>query len=229
MFKSIWGVIKFAFFVVVFSLIFHQVTSRFFLSSLLRFQFGVPVEVGKAEIDFVNAEIRFEDVEIWNPSGFPPGVMIYIREMVLDSELSKLFSRHPVFTKIEMDIDNVRVIRLIDEPLNLFSMKIYKNAGDAASKPFFDVEDFILSVGKASFHDEASAGSGDVSSEIGLHRMTYHKVKNVKDILDILNWEILKKMHLESLAKGYLDQIQDDLEGPQKSQNFFPPKSGVWR
>ena len=92
MFKLIWNTIKLVFLIIVLSLIFHQVSSRFFLSSLLRFQLGVPVEVGKAQIDFVNAEIRFDDIEIWNPSNFPPGVMIYIREMVFDFELSKLFN-----------------------------------------------------------------------------------------------------------------------------------------
>lgn len=228
MFKLIWNTFKFAFFVIVLSLIFHQITSRFFLSTLLRYQLGVPVEVGKVQIDFVNAQIRFEDVEIWNPSGFPPGVMIYIREMVLDSELSKLFNRHPGFNRIELDIDNVRAIKILDQPLNLLALKIYKQ-DEPLLAPSLNVDEFVLSVGQASFHDEASAGSGDVSSRVELHRMTYYKVKSVRDMMDIINWETLKKMHLESLGKGYLDRISDDLEGSQKSKTFTAPKSGAWR
>lgn len=227
MFKLIWGAIKLGFLVIILGLVFHQAASRFLLSSFLRFQLGVPVEVGKASVDFVNAEVRFEDVEIWNPKDYPSGVMIYIREMTLDSELSKLFSSQPVFDKIEIEADNVRLIKLIDEPLNILATHIYQKPRKIPFMPEARVEEFVLSVGQASFHDEASAGSGDLSLEVGLRRMTYYKVKSLRNIVDILSWEVLKKMRLESLGSGYLEQIRDDLEGAKSYPST--PRSAAWR
>lgn len=225
MFKLVWQIIKLAFLIAVLSLIFNQISSRFFLSSLLRLSLGVPVEVGSAQVDFINAEIRFQDVEIWNPVNFPPGVMIYIREVSLDTELSRLFNRHPSFSRIEVDVDNIRLMKSMDTPLNALSTKFYKNDTPG---PQFGVDEFVLSVNRASYRDEASAGSGDLTKDVDLRRMKYEKVKGLRDMFDILNWETLKKMGLVPLAGRYLDAIRDDLD-PNEGRTFSQPRSANWR
>ena len=91
MFKLIWGSIKLGFFVILLALIFQQFTARFILTLLLRTDLGVPIEVGHAQMDFLKAQVRFQDVEIWSPEGFPPGVMIYIREIDLDTEWPRVY------------------------------------------------------------------------------------------------------------------------------------------
>lgn len=226
MFKLIWSAIKLIVLTIILALVFNQAASRFLLASFLRFQLGVPVEVGKANVDFLNAEVRFEDVEIWNPARYPSGVMLYVREITLDSELSKLFSSRPLFDKIELDLDSVKLIKLIDQPLNLLAVDIYQKPKKTGFLPEIPVDEFVLSIGRTTFHDEAAAGAGDMSLEVGLRRMTYYKVKSLRNIMDILSWEVLKKMRLESLGSGYLEQIRDDLEGAKSYPTT--PKAGVW-
>ncbi len=229
MFKIIWNLIKVVFITILLALIFQQFTARFVLTVLLRADLGVPVEVDHAQIDLLRAEVRFQDVQIWNPEGFPPEVMIYIREIRVDSNLFQLFRDGGLqLNRLEMDVDNLRFSRSQAGELNLFAVKIFKNPLGFSFLKNMKIDEFVLSAGRAGFFD-ARGEKQSFTREIGLRRMTYRKAGSLRDVFDILGWEALKGMRLESLGRGYLDQIAQDLDNARLSSgNLSPPKTAAW-
>ena len=225
MFKILWNFIKLLFLVTLLGLVFQQFTARFILTLLLRTELGVPIEVEHAQVDFLKAQVRFQNVEIWNPKGFAPGVMVYIRELVVDSELSHVVSQGRLnLDRLELTIDNVRLLQNSDGQLNFFYTKPYQNAGSGFVKNL-QIENFVLSVDRAGI---ANAGSREgLAQEIGLNRMGYRKVKSLRDVFDIVGWETLSAMKLQNLGRGYLSRIGQDLDG-EKIRNFSKPSAPSW-
>lgn len=225
MFKILWNLIKLVFLITLLSLVFQQFTARFILTMLLRAELGVPIEVEHAQVDFLKAQVRFQNIEIWNPEGFAPGVMVYIREMVVDSELSHLYSGGSFnLDRLELTVDNVRLLQNTDGKLNFFQTKPYQNPGSGFLKNL-PIENFVLSIDRAGITN-AGAREG-LLQEIGLSRMGYRKVKFLRDVFDIVAWETLSAMKLQSLGRGYLSQIGQDLDG-EKLRNFSKPSAPSW-
>lgn len=227
MFKMIWNLIKLVLILAVLAIVFQQFTARFLLTFLLRTDLGVPVEVEEAQVDLLKAQIKFRNVEIWNPDGFPPGVMVYFREITADSEWSRLFSNGGLhFDRLELDVDNLKLVQPADGRLNFLSTRLYRKQDGFSFLKNMQIDDFVLSIGRVSFHDEGRGG--DAGQEIDMRRMSYRKVHSLRDVMDILGWEVLRKMRLENLGAGYLDQIGSDLDGAGGRKSFDPPKAAVW-
>jgi hypothetical protein len=225
MFKLIWNLFKLLFFAAVLAIIFQQFTARFVLTMLLRAELGVPVEVEHAQVDILKAQVRFQNIEIWNPDSFPAGVMIYIREMTADSELTRMFINRALnLERLEIRVDNVRLVQAPDGRLNYFMLKLYQKPEGSILKNLA-IENFVLSI------DRAGVAGADpreaLSQEIGLNRMGYRKVKALRDIFDIIGWETLSAMKLQKLGKSYLSRIGEDLGG--SSGDFPKPAAANWR
>lgn len=213
----------------VLALVFHQFTARFLLTFCLRQSLGVPVETGRASVDFLRAEVIFKDVTIWNPEGFPPGVMVYIKELRMDSELSSLFQNGIHFQTVEADIDTLKLFRSSSGEVNFFKLKLF---GSGPSLPFpeiFHTDSFVLSMGEASFYDESRVYR-EASADVDLRRMAYRNVRTLSDMAQITAWETLKKLRVTDVGKGYLDRIREELEGaaPAVAPIEAPRVSG-WR
>lgn len=227
MFRLIWALFRTAFFIIVLGLIFHQFTAKFFLTLMLRRSLGVPVEAGSASVDFLRAELVFRNVEIWNPEDFPPGVMIYIRELRMDSELSTLFENGLHFRLVELEIDSVKLFRSPSGQLNYFQLRNFQ--GKPSGLPaLFHTDSFILTMGKADFYDDGRS-SRENHVDVDLRRMAYRNVKTLSDIIEIVGWETLKKLRETDLAKGYLDRIRGELDGADLNHPLDEPRAAAWR
>ena len=229
MIKMIFGLLKLSVLAVILGLIFHNFTTRLLLTGFLRYSLGAPVEIRDARVDLLNTQIVFKDIEIRNPDGFPPGTLAYIPEMFVDSEISSLWEGHLHVETVEVNLSELRLARLPDGRLNMLALKIFKDSGKqaAAVSPrrersgSVDVDNFILSLGRASYIDYGQSSPKEHRVELGLRRMTYWNVRTLRDILEIVSWESLKPMGLQAMGNGLLDRIGQDLDGKQPREGFL--------
>jgi hypothetical protein len=208
MFKLIWNLLKLIVLTVVLALIFHNFTARLAMSAFLRYHLGAPVEIRQARVDFLNTQISFKDVEIQHPEDFPRGTLALVREIFMDSEISSLWRGGWNWDTIEVEFDTIRIVRNEQGRVNLLALKALKEG--EGRKEEFQLEKFVLSMRDGFYTDLTGPADRDREQDIRLRRMTYRKVRSVRTMTEIMAWEALRGMGLESLDDGSLKAIRED-------------------
>ena len=75
------------------------------------------------------------------------------------------------------------------------------------------IDHFILTLRKGTYQDLSRPGPPQ-RMILDLENQDYVNVHTVQDMIRVISWEALKRMGLEKLGAGVLDQIREDLEGP---------------
>lgn len=199
----------------VLALVFHNWTARQALSLYLRWSLGTPVQIESARVDFLGTQTDFREVVIYNPSHVPPGVLVYAPLIHLDLDMASIQDGHLRFKIVELVISDLKITRFRDGSINLFALKIMQPGHSqliASKSPTID--QFLLTLERGSFEDD-SAAKPFVSRQpmIFNFKQPYAKVRTLEDMVKIISWESLKRLRLEKLGTGILDQIRVDLEG----------------
>ena len=85
---------------------------------------GAPVKINKFSLGIFNQTIRIKDFKIFNPEGFPEGVLVDMPEISVDYDLSALLKKNLHFKKLVIDLKQVGIYKNKDGELNVDSLKI---------------------------------------------------------------------------------------------------------
>ena len=217
MMKALWGLIQLLFFALLLALVFHNYLARKGLDFYLQSSLGMPVEIESAQVDLLGSKIFFRNILIHNPPDFPEGLMVKIPYLSMDLN-PKAFSDGKVrFEKIEVDVGDFKILRLPDSRVNWRHLKMIRDAreegpGMPRGKPRIQIAHFILTLRQGTYRDLTQGGKGK-NYVFDVDRQDYLNVHTLKDMVYIISWEAFKRMGLERLSDGVLDQIREDLEG----------------
>lgn len=213
--KILRRLFKFLLFLIVMALIFHNWTARQAMSLYLRWALGTPVQIESARVDFLGTQVDFREAVFYNPSHVPPGVLAHLPLIHLDLDASSIQDGHLRFKAVELTVSDFKITRFRDGRINLFALKVMQPGHSrliASKSP--TIQQFLLRLERGSFEDD-SAATPYVSRQpvIFNFKQEYLKVRTLEDMVKIISWEGLKRLRLEKLGTGVLDQIKSDLEG----------------
>lgn len=217
MIKVLSGLIKLCLFALLLALVFHNYAARKGLSFFLQSSLGVRVEIESAQVDFLGSKVFFRNVLIHNPPDFPEDPMIKIPYLSMDLDPTAFFDAKVRFEKIEVDVGDFRIFHLPDGRVNWLDLKIIQKAREeyadfSPARPWVKIDHFILTLRRGTYHDSVQKKAGK-SFVFDVDREDYLNVRSVRDMVFIISWETFKRMGLERLGAGVLDQIREDLEG----------------
>ncbi len=203
--------------ILVLALVFHNFAAKTVLTLALRLGLGVPARIESAQVDFLNTWCLFRGIEIRNPYGFPDGLLARIPKIFIDVEISSLWEGRLHFSTVEVDLDELRVVRLPDGRVNLLTITERQPArsGGEKSRPYnapprFQIDEFDLSLGRATYMDLTGPSPVIKNYNLNIRNAVYRNISGANDVAKIISWETLKRMGLGQIT-GAVDQIGREL------------------
>jgi len=155
---------------------------------------GLPVEIERVDFDFTQLEFVVKGVQFSNPADFPAAPLAQIRELKLSYAPSPAFLGWMALKRTEVDFREFRLVRNERGVLNL------PQTGPAP-KGKNTIGEVVLNLRSVTYTDLSGAQAAQERFDLKLVNAVYRNVKGVAGILEILNWEILKRTGVEEKAK----------------------------
>jgi hypothetical protein len=233
MFKLIGKTIRFAIFLLILAVIFHNWTAKTLLAVGLQAVLGAPCKVEEVKVDFVNTQILFQGIQIGNPFGFPSGELAVVPKIFVDLDPRPLLQGVIRFETIELDLKELRVVRNRDGKLNLLSLKALaepqaqtstsnQKSGKTplGSSQRIQIDQLILSIGAATFTDLTGSVPVQHSFNLRMNHEVYRNVNGPADVVKIIVWEVLRRIGIGGL-ENVMGQIRGDLSGSLGTENLL--------
>jgi hypothetical protein len=216
MFKALFGLIKLAILLIVLALIFHNYAARKALAFYLQSALGAPVEIQSAQVDLLGSKAFFRNILIKNSEDFPEGHIAKIPYLLVDLDFAAFSDGRLHFEKIEVDLGDFQILRNADGRVNWLNLKIIQNAQQKPSEAVSPqkgakIDHFIVTLRKGTYRDLSKSGPPRTII-LEMESQDYMNVHTLEDMVMVISWEAMKRMGLEKLGAGVLDQIRQDLE-----------------
>jgi hypothetical protein len=173
---------------------------------------GAPVKINKFSLGIFNQTIRIKDFKIFNPEGFPEGVLVDMPEISVDYDLSALLKKNLHFKKLVIDLKQVGIYKNKDGELNVDSLKIVEQGQKSTkgaekkeepSEPMpMQIDVLTLKMGKVVYKDLSAGEKPSVEVfDIGISK-TYENITSAQQLVVLLLAEPMKKAAIKG-AKTY--------------------------
>jgi len=120
---------------------------------------GLPADVKSVNVDLFRQAVGVRDLEIFQPDGFPDGVMVSVPEIYIDYRLGEFLSGTAHIEQMRLHVAELHVVKAENGRLNLRSIKAIESGtaqrGQAPSQeaPEFQIDSLKLQVGTVVYTD----------------------------------------------------------------------------
>ncbi len=201
-----------------------KLAGRLIEISLAR-EVGVPVKVGKLDFSLTQPRFSIKELRLLNPSGFPSGEMARVREAKVTYLPPATLTSFIDLKNLELEFDEVRLLRNEKGILNLPAPTSGPGLREA-------IDELTLTLASVTYTNLADAEPLQETVELGLDRELYRNVKGVAGIVEIVNWEILKRAGIAEEPEPAPARVTPTAESPAAVQTEpepapeAPPESG---
>jgi hypothetical protein len=235
LFKFVLGLIRWAFFFVIFIVIFHTWVIKQAVTFSLSHQLGADVSVQNVKMDWKNTGFEIQGLEIGNPYGFPKGTLANIPLMIVSVDLSGIPEGVLRLKTLGIDLRELQVMNVSRKGLNLLELKPLQKSNEERSSfsreavqtqvkkytPEVMIDELIFSIGDISYLDTSGPSLKQNRYKAGIRGATYYNIRGTQDVTAIVVGEVLKKIGL-----GYLEaqfqKLQDrSVSSGAKKSGFF--------
>lgn len=148
---------------------------------------GLHLRIGTVHFNLTRPKFWIKDLQFYNPKGFPASPLALIEEVNAKySPFSVLLGR-PHFKKVQVNFKEFRLMRNDRGLLNLPA------ASSSVSGAQATIDELDINLDKVTFTDLSTGQPQQQTFNLGLVNSTYRNVKGVAGIVEILNWEVLKR------------------------------------
>ena len=113
---------------------------------------GAPVHMDRFSLDYFSSTIRISGFKIYNPTGYPEGVLVSCPKIKVIYDRSTLFNPKRHFLLVDVDLKEMGVVKNKDGKLNVDSLKIVKEY-KASSTIKMQIDILNLSMGQIVYKD----------------------------------------------------------------------------
>ncbi|MBI2167413.1 MAG: hypothetical protein HYU34_04105 [Candidatus Omnitrophica bacterium] len=163
---------------------------EFFVVKSLEGTVGAAVKIDRIQIDFLRSQFSLKGVRVSNPAGFPKGEMAILDRVSGRYTLPPVPGMAPGVKKLEVEFLEFRLLKNEKGILNLPALNPFARPGAA-------IEELLLTLSPVTFTDLSKEPPSQENYDLGLKQSVYRNVKGVWGIIEILNWEILKRTGIE--------------------------------
>ncbi len=148
---------------------------------------GLYLRIGTAHFNLTRPKFWIKDLQFSNPKGFPASPLALIAEVNAKYSLFSVLLGRPHFKKVQVNFKEFRLMRNDRGRLNLPA------ASSSASGAQATIDELDINLDKVTFTDLSTGQPQQQTFNLGLVNSTYRNVKGVAGIVEILNWEVLKR------------------------------------
>ncbi len=148
---------------------------------------GLNLRIGAAHFNLARPKFWIKDLQFSNPKGFPAAPLALINEVNAKYSRLSIFLGRPHFKKVQINFKEFRLMRNDKGVLNLPAIAT-NTAGAQAT-----IDELDINLDKVTFTDLSTGQPQQQTFNLGLVNSTYRNVKGVAGIVEILNWEVLKR------------------------------------
>jgi len=135
---------------------------------------GLSLEIKKLDIGIISSNIEITDLNLFNPSGFPEGIMFHSPEIFVDYHLGDMLKGKIHLEDMRLNFDQLVIIKNVDGKMNLEALKpkakeeskeSAKDKGSDGTKkgmPDIQIDHLVLKVGKVTYKDYSGGGEPSV-------------------------------------------------------------------
>jgi hypothetical protein len=208
LFKLFFGLIRLAFFLLLFVVIFHTWVIRQVLTLSLSYQLGADVSIQSVKMDWKNTGFEVQGLEIGNPYSFPRGTLANIPLVIVSADLSGISEGVFRLKTVGINLRGLQVMNVAQKGLNILALKPLQKSNEERSSsmqetvrtkvkkyvPEVIIDELIFSIGDISYLDASGPSLKQNRYRAGIQGATYYNIHGTQDVIAILAGEALKKM-----------------------------------
>lgn len=178
---------------------------------------GLPVKLGKLDINFSKTLLDIENFEVKNPSGFHGTSLVEVPKLLVDYNLSDILKGNIHLENIEFDMKQFTVVKNEKGQLNLDSVKALQGTqkpsteaqgpvSKAPAKPIpVQIDLLTLKIGKVVYEDYSSGSPVTKTFNINFNE----SYRNITDLNAVARMIVLKAM----MSSGISNLVNFDIQG----------------
>jgi len=181
---------------------------------------GAPVHIRHFSLSLLKSSVRISGLKMYNPRGFPSGVLVSCPKINAQYDRSALFKKKVHIVKLEIELEEFVLVRNEKGKLNVNSL----NSGQSSkpSKPSkepspLQIDLTTLGIGKLVYKDYTAGKEPVVLVRNVNKRKTYKNIPSVQDLVKLIIGEPtdlfsqvgipIDGTEIKSKARGMLDGI----------------------
>lgn len=164
---------------------------------------GTPVEIKNFSFGVIRQAARIKNLKIFNPKGFPPGVLLDVPRVSFDYNLFSLLMGKVYLKQLTLELREIGVIKNKQGEINIDSLKLVK---EKEAKPEnkkdipMQLDIFNFKVDRLVFKDFSVGEKPSIQVyDINLNK-SYKNITSVKQLIALLMSEPMKAVGIKSAA-----------------------------
>jgi len=161
---------------------------------------GAPVGIDRFSLGVFKRSVRISGFKIFNPSGFPKGILVELPKINVDYSLGSLLSGKLHLLNVEVELKEIGLIKNKDGKLNVDSLKIVKESkkkGKASAQMPIKIDTLKLGIGRIVLKDYSSGGEPVIKVyDINLNK-TYKNITSVQQLTALILGEPMKEAGIQ--------------------------------
>jgi hypothetical protein len=152
---------------------------------------GAPVHMDSFSLNVLNSTIRISGFKIYNPGGFPEGVMVFCPEINIVYDRETLFKQKRRFLIMEVELKEMGLTKNKEGKLNVNSLKIMQ-APDISQPVPLQIDLLNLRVGELVYKDYTKGPEPSVKVyQINQHK-SYKGIPTLQQLAFLVRSELVK-------------------------------------
>lgn len=172
---------------------------------------GAPVRIDGFALGILSQSVRIKGFKLYNPEGFPKGVMLEFSEISVKCDVPALLKGKLHVPAATIDLKEMTVIKNKEGQLNVDAMKFVQKA-EAAKKPAekkdkpapapeiaMRIDKLFLNVGRVVYKDYSQGEEPLVQVfDVGLSDKTYENINSAQQLAALITASALKSTAIKS-------------------------------
>ncbi len=163
---------------------------------------GAPVHIDGFSLGLFNQSVRISGFKMYNPKGFPRGILVHLSKINVTYDLGALFKKKLRLASAEIELKEMGLIKNAQGQLNVNELKVMKQAEEKEAKPSrqmpMHVDLLKLGIGKIVFKDYSSGKEPVVYVyDVNIHK-SYKNMTSVQELAALIMIEPMKAAGIQT-------------------------------
>jgi hypothetical protein len=166
---------------------------------------GAPTRVGGLSLSILRQSIKISNLKIYNPEGFPNGVLIDIPKIRASGNMFALLGGKVHLKQLDLEIKEISMVKNKKGKLNVDSLKIANDQADREEakkpvrQPALQIDIFNLGMGRVVSKDYSSGVEPVIKVYAVNLKKSYKNIVSVQQLVALIISEPLKAAGIQGL------------------------------
>ncbi|MFH1201498.1 MAG: hypothetical protein V1674_01250 [Candidatus Omnitrophota bacterium] len=163
---------------------------------------GAKVSVGRFSLSVVRQSMRIDNFKMYNPSGFPEGILVDIPKIAVDYDVFSLLKGKLHLRKAAINLKEIGLLKNKEGKLNVDALKVAQQPKDQKPAPqlAMQIDELTLEMGRVVSKDYTKKGEPQIAVyDINLKK-TYKNIESAQQLAALIFAEPMKAAGIKGAA-----------------------------